>query len=353
VTERGPTYFPSPAICQILLILMVLAAHPAMAGVKEAAAYSSKTGGKSLIIWKDYRMLHEDYRRGGGRNEPENLYSMTKTVCALGMVAAAGSKGVKFDEPASRVLTSWKKDARKREITVRELLSQTSGLSPGFEALYAKGVRNKNTADLHLPAINPPGKVFAYGPSHYESLEALFDARLSGGPDAPLAMVDGAVLRPLGITRGSWRHDRAGNPYFSAGAFLSPDDMLKIGRLVLRNGWSWIFPIVSSNGIREMKQGSRANAMYGMGFWLNANAAKSGAQERDVEEAITAGLGSGEWARSCMSRKAPPDLIAMVGSYGQRVYIVPSRRMVVVRFGEGRGFRDPEFLGRLFSEASR
>ncbi len=164
---------------------------------------------------------------------------------------------MKLDEPASRILTPWKRDARKREITVRELLSQTSGLSPGFEALYAKGVRNKNTADLKLPAVNPPGKVFAYGPSHYESLEALFDARLSGGPDAPLAMVDGAILKPLGIRRGSWRHDRVGNPYFSAGAFLSPDDMLKIGRLVLRNGWSWIFPVVSSNGIREMKQGSR------------------------------------------------------------------------------------------------
>ncbi len=86
MTERGTTLFSAPTIRWIALIFMVLASHPAVAGVAEAAAYSRKTGGKSLIIWKDYRTLHEDYRRGGGRNEPENLYSMTKTVCALGMI---------------------------------------------------------------------------------------------------------------------------------------------------------------------------------------------------------------------------------------------------------------------------
>jgi hypothetical protein len=38
----------------------------------------------------------------------------------------------------------------------------------------------------------------------------------------------------------------------------------------------------------------------------------------------------------------------MIGTRGQRVYVVPSRNLVVIRLGEGRGFSDAEFLRCLF-----
>jgi hypothetical protein len=38
----------------------------------------------------------------------------------------------------------------------------------------------------------------------------------------------------------------------------------------------------------------------------------------------------------------------MIGTRGQRVYVVPSRNLVVVRQGDGRGFSDAEFLRQLF-----
>jgi hypothetical protein len=38
----------------------------------------------------------------------------------------------------------------------------------------------------------------------------------------------------------------------------------------------------------------------------------------------------------------------MIGTRGQRVYVVPSRRLVVIRQGDGRGFSDAEFLRRIF-----
>jgi len=41
-------------------------------------------------------------------------------------------------------------------------------------------------------------------------------------------------------------------------------------------------------------------------------------------------------------------MIAMVGSRGQRVYVSPSRKLVIVRLGSQAGFRDPDFLRRFF-----
>ncbi len=54
------------------------------------------------------------------------------------------------------------------------------------------------------------------------------------------------------------------------------------------------------------------------------------------------------WGRSSLSAVAPSDLIAMIGSGGLRCYVVPSRKLVIVRFGTGRGFSDAAFLGALF-----
>jgi hypothetical protein len=55
-----------------------------------------------------------------------------------------------------------------------------------------------------------------------------------------------------------------------------------------------------------------------------------------------------QWRRACLSALAPADLFAMVGSGGERCYVVPSRKLVVVRFGTGATFSDAEFLRRLF-----
>jgi CubicO group peptidase (beta-lactamase class C family) len=89
--------------------------------------------------------------------------------------------------------------------------------------------------------------------------------------------------------------------------------------------------------------GTEANRMYALGFWLNR-----GSREIDVESALGREQSAEFWREGCVSRSAPPDLLTMVGARGQRVYAVPSRDLVVIRLGDGRGFSDAEFLRRLF-----
>lgn len=307
------------------------------ADVTDAARYSSRFGETAFLVWHNGRVVL-DRQSTGGNDAP--IYSITKSLAALGTLRAAGRGILSLDEKVSATLATWRKDPRKQAITVRELLAQTSGLSPGYSLFYARGIRDKNALVGRVPALAPPGRRFAYGPSHYEALAALLSAKSPATDWLTLPCVD---ARPAFI-----RRDRNGQPFFSAGVRLNAHQLLAVGKLVYRKGRAGWISVIPARLIREALTGSPANAMYGLGFWLNTNARKPGAVERDVEDALGAGLGASEWARSCLSRSAPDDLVAMVGSRGQRVYIIPSRKLIIVRLGNSPAFRDPDFLRALF-----
>ncbi len=326
----------------VLAMLLVCCGARARADTESAARYSAQHGERALLVWQNGRLRFERYGPKEAPDKPEHIFSITKSLCALGTFAAVGRKLLQLDEPVSLTLTEWQIDPRKRKITVRDLLNQTSGLSPGYEELYAANLRNKNQKALNLPAVAAPGKEFDYGPSHYEVLEALLARKLG---ESPLVWIQSSLFGPLGITPGGWRRDLAGNPYFSAGAQVSARDLLVVGHLVRRKGWHWIFPLVPSSLMRTASAGSPANPMYGLGFWLNRLATERNAIEIDVEEAISS---RASWDRLCLSRSAPSDMVAMVGSRGQRVYVSSSKRLIIVRLGREPGFRDPDFLRRFF-----
>ncbi len=329
----------------VLLGLALTTATPVRADLKRAAAISAREGERALIVWSKGRIVEERYSHGGREDKAENLYSITKTLAALSVLTAVGRGSIKLDEPVSQTITEWRTDPLKKKITVRQLLSQTSGLDTGYETLYNTALKNKNAAILKLGQQSTPGETFAYGPSHYEVLETLI-ARKTGQLSSTWAQ--NISLSPTDIHPAHWRTDRMGNPYFSAGLFITARELLKAAQVTRRQGWIWFFPLIPSRIMREAAVGSSANPMYGYGCWLNKNAGQPNVVERDVEEAISAHLGRAEWERSCISKAAPPDLIAFVGSSGQRVYIIPSRSLIIVRLGNGPGFRDPEFLRAYF-----
>jgi hypothetical protein len=97
-----------------------------------------------------------------------------------------------------------------------------------------------------------------------------------------------------------------------------------------------------------LSQGTQANRMYALGFWLNRGSSFPEAREIDVESSLGRNQSAAFWSNACLCREAPSDLLAMIGTRGQRVYVVPSRNLVVVRQGDGRGFSDAEFLRQLF-----
>ena len=56
------------------------------------------------------------------------------------------------------------------------------------------------------------------------------------------------------------------------------------------------------------------------------------------------------WSGAVLCRDAPSDLVACVGSGYQRLYVIPSLNLVVVRQSSGGRFSDARFLRLLLGK---
>ncbi|MGH8047463.1 MAG: serine hydrolase domain-containing protein [Chthoniobacterales bacterium] len=341
-----------PAACVVLLAIAASAQAGQTASplrIAAADSYSRKCGGQALIVMQTGRTLHESYANGGAPDRPLLVMSLTKNLAALAIFAARASGLLSLDEPVAKTIAAWRDSPAKNRITIRELLNQTAGLADGYNAIYSRGVRDKNKIAAALPLVAEPGTLFDYAPGNYELLEEILRRKLAARHTDPLAFLAAKILAPLGIKPADdWRRDRAGNPFFSAGAKFTAPDLAKIGEFVRTRGRVWILPVLPASAFDGAFTGSEANSMYGFSFWLNANARRAGADAISIEGTLGATRSPAEWRRSCISSVAPSDLFAMVGSGGLRCYVVPSRKLVIVRVGKGTNFSDAEFLGRLF-----
>lgn len=315
------------------------------AALAAADSYSRRQGGEVLLVRQYGRPLLESCAPGASATRACPVMSMTKTLAALAILAAEADGLLRLDEPAGKTLTEWR-DARAR-ITIRQLLAQTSGLAPGFPAIYGpRGRADKTRLALALPLVTRPGERFDYGPGNYEVLEEILRRKLLPSGREPVGYLRARVLTPLRVVPAEWSRDRRGRAFFSAGASLSARDLAAVGEFFCRRGRVWILPVLPTSAVEAATRGSTANPMYGLGLWLNANAPH--ATSLSIEGTLGQDRSPAVWRQACLAPVAPSDLVAMVGSGGLRCYIVPSRQLVIVRFGSGRNFSDAEFLRHLF-----
>ncbi len=320
---------------------------------KRAHQYSSSHGGISLLIKQGDTVLLEKYDNGGAATRRSPAFSMTKSFCGLMAMAADEERIFSLEEPVSNTISEWRRDPLKSRITVRQLLDQTSGLTTGYNALYADRVQDKGRVALQVPGVSQPGSTFLYGPSHWEVFEEFLRRKLKPRGAQPLTYLQRKVLTVCGADTSGWRRDRAGNPYFSTGATLSARQLTKIGELILNSGKRNFFQMIPQKELDALNSGTPANPMYKMGFWLNRASQIPGTEEVAIEQRIGGGYSASSWRYACISKHAPSDLIAMVGSRGQRLYVVPSRRLIVARQGVSNNFRDSEFLRILLSDVTQ
>lgn len=326
----------------LLALLLILAGWASSPGAdfhfnpEGAARYSRNTGGTVLIVSRAGKPDATFYEPGYHPRSPVPIFSITKTLTALTCMS------LRHPSLETAVLAA----GGREPITLRQLLSQTSGISPGYENLYKKRLPDVRKAAASLPEDSAPGERFAYGPSHYELVGRALNPS-DALPDSARQSLTG-FLNKLGIHPLDWRTDRRGHIYLSAGAILTPEDLLKIGRFVLACGKGSGAPNAK---FKAAFAGSQANPAYGLGFWLNH--AAGNARARDIEDAIGAHLTREDWSRMSLSNLAPRDLVCMAGSGGQRVYVIPSLGAVIVRLGHPSKFKDPAFLQALFSSKER
>jgi CubicO group peptidase (beta-lactamase class C family) len=249
-----------------------------------------------------------------------------------------------LEAPASQWLPAWRGDASRGAVTLRQLLDFTSGLEPAFE-LHQDGFKDRDAVAVSKPLVAKPGRAFIYGPCGMQVFHAGLAAALQARHETPVYYLEHQVLRPLRLGPQRYAADASGKPLLASGFMLTAREWLRMGQLMLRQGRG----VVPASLYAELVRGSRANAAYGMGIWNNRAASGGAAREVDVEAMLHRKWPDQTWAGACLCTSAPADLLACIGSHGQRLYVVPSQGLVIVRLAQGGSFNDAAFLRRLWA----
>jgi len=234
----------------------------------------------------------------------EDVASQQKSFVSV-LVAVAVDKGlIDVTRPVSDYIgPGWSKAPQQAEHNIRvvDLLTMSSGLNEKFE--YQA----------------PAGTTFFYNTPVYAVTKRI----LTAAAKRPLDAITREWLTiPTGMKDTAWRERPAAlaNVGNSSGLVTSPRDIARFGAMILNNGVSESGTrVVSANGVAAMLAPSPVNPAYGRLWWRNGGAYSIGSGGVRKEGALVP--------------TAPADMVAALGALDRRLYIVPSRRLIVVRTG--------------------
>jgi CubicO group peptidase (beta-lactamase class C family) len=304
--------------------------------LRKAAEYVATRKSRALLIKQNGRIVHESYPNAGRKDEPYRIFSGTKGFWGLAAMAAIEDGLMHLDEKVADSLPEWKNDKKKSEITLQQLLHFTGGLERCLQ-LHEEGLKDRNLLALKRPLIAAPGKSFIYGPSQLQVFHEVLKRKLK---QSPTHYLEKQVLKPLGLGPQRYLPDAAGNPLLAAGFIMTARQWAKMGDLLLEQGGA----VLNPSTFDTLRQGSKANPAYSFGFWNNRAASKAEAREIDIEDQLERDWDRQSWTNVCLCKDAPPDMIACIGSSYQRLYVIPSRGLVIVRMGQNDHFSDGDFI---------
>ncbi|WP_417497512.1 serine hydrolase domain-containing protein [Maricaulis sp.] len=310
-----------------------------------AAQYSRGTRGIAVLVVLHGSIVCEDYADGIDPDQSWELASAVKSFTAVIAAAAVQDGLITLDETVADTITEWQDDPRRSQITVRQLLAQTSGLASRNDDVRIPGYR----AAIRTRARHEPGAAFIYSARHFQAFGEFMRRKLeAAGLDAtPAHYLTRRVLAPAGIELGSWGAID-GMPVMSEAVEITPRNWARFGELVLRGGVAGGISLVDRDALAASFEPGQANPVYGLSWWLP------------------------DHERAYLLRRAPrhflldtieygeglPALRVAAGAGRQRLYLMPELDMLVVRMTRGvtadpatreARWSDTEFLTRLLT----
>ena len=267
----------------------------------------------------------EDTMRNN-RGEAWNGRSITKCIMSA-LTGIALEKGVlkSLEVTLGESLPDVPKD--KRDITLRQLLTMTSGM-PFTDKIpeMPRWLKSNNWVEylLTLPLGCQPGEKFSYSSGNTHLLAAVINKCL----DAKLQeFAQTELFDPLGFGNPYWEIDLQGIPFGSANLFLPIRDMLKIGYLYLQKGFWEGKPLISQEWVSESttpKVHANDNFDYGYAWWLRNY--------------------------SLPNQIKPVKVICACGWAGQRIYIIPEMEVVAAIISKADLWAVTENLDKLLGD---
>lgn len=192
---------------------------------------------QSIVVVSHGDVVLEQYFRDRRAEDLSNLHSVTKSVLATLTGIAIGEGLLDLETTLGGVLPAELfDDPRKAAITVRQLLTMTSGLEPesphDIDEIADRG-ESWIAGPLAAPLRAEPGSTFLYNNGAAHVLGVLL-ARATSTPLARFAADN--LFRPLGFEQFRWPADPEGNPLGYGHLELRPRDLGRLGELYLRGG---------------------------------------------------------------------------------------------------------------------
>lgn len=276
---------------------------------------------RAVAVVYDGKLIAERYAPGFGPDMPMLGWSMSKSVTNALVGLLVGQGRLALEDPAP--VPEWRSpDDPRHEITLDQLMRMSSGLA--FEEIYGPladatdmlyGAHDFGAfaAQSHLEA--PPEQKWSYssGTANIIARIVRYEAEKTA-PDYYRFMHE-ALFDRIGMSSMVIEPDPSGTFVGSSYAVATVRDWARFGLLYLQDG-VW-------DGKRVLPEGWVAYSTtptpkapwgeYGALFWLNAGA--PGSPENRL------------WPH------APVDAYAAQGFQEQRVIVIPSKEVVLVRFG--------------------
>jgi len=314
--------------------------------LRAAADYSAARRGSTLIVMQHDKVIFEEYQNGNSSSSVHKIYSGTKGFWVMATLAAVHDGLLNLDDHVSDTIPAWRSDLLKRTITIRQVMTFTDGIDPAFK-LHGESIHDRNGYALRVPVVAKPGAAFLYGPSHGQILCEVLKRKLAAKNETPYHYLQRKVLDPLGLGTVEHKEDAQGNPLIATGFKLNGRQWLKFGWLILHRGTYGRHEVVPESLLQECFHGTSANPAFGMGLWLNGEASGSSGREIDIEDELEKKWQQQSWRNVCVCRDAPSDMVVALGSSYQRLCIIPSLDLIIVRQGENTKFSDATFLRLL------
>jgi CubicO group peptidase (beta-lactamase class C family) len=292
------------------------------AALQTAIDFAEAQNSVALLVMHRDQLVVEQYWQGQTATALVNSMSMVKTLLALLIGIAIDEGNIQsIQDPLSQYLPEWGDDPRGK-ITLEDLLYMQSGLrndnrtdtiSSDLVQLYI-GSDVQKTA-LAIPLECPPGAEYVYNNVNSQILGLVLE-RATGESFGDY--LSSRLWQPLRNRDGFVWLDRAGGHAKSFCCFFAtPQDWLRVGQMLLHQGKVGHRQVVPADWLRQMLIPSPIEPTFGLHLWVKARTA--------------------DYPQVNLAASAPfvaPDTFYLDGRHHQRVYVIPSHELVIVRIGE-------------------
>jgi CubicO group peptidase (beta-lactamase class C family) len=253
-TKQDDGFWKSAKPQDVGIDITALAAHESLC---------KRTGADACLVIRHDQIVQEWY----SPRYSTPMYPMSSTKSVAGLLVGMLVDDRRIASPETHVcvfIATWC-DVARAPVTVRHLLTMTSGL-PMMPDSSVGFVREKNAYVMRLMPTSRPGTTWAYSNEGVQLLSPILD-RAAGEPIQDYARR--RLFEPLGMME-TRLHVYPENAWLYADMETTARDFARLGVLMLHHGCWRGKQIVSQDWITQSTRGSQPlNSRYGLLWWID------------------------------------------------------------------------------------